>query len=198
MPTSATIPARSDAATLAGAALLAGAWLGPLPALAAQSMSAHMVLHLTLVALVPALLARPLPGGSGPAVLAAAVVAEMAAVWAWHAPALHHWARESGTGFVLEQASFLVVGLFLWSAALSASRPAGALVLLLTTMHMTLLGALIGLAPVTLYGHGGGFGLTALEDQQLAGALMAGLGGAVYLVGALVRLAPALRLEGAR
>lgn len=181
-----------------GIGALALLWLGPLPGLAAQSMTAHMALHLALVALLPPLLAPRLPVTPGPVLLAAAVLAEMAVVWGWHAPAAHLWAREGGLGFALEQASFLGAGVALWSVALSASRPAGVVALLGTTMHMTLLGALIGLAPGLLYGgHGGGlFGLTPIEDQQVAGALMAGGGGAVYLVAGLARLAPVLEEPG--
>ncbi len=181
-------------ARLAGLALLAAAWLGPLPELAIGSMTAHMVLHLAVVAIAPALLARPLPVAAGPVLLGAAGLLEMLVVWGWHAPDAHVWARLSSTGFALEQASFFLSGLLLWSAALTAGRLGGAAILLLTTMHMTLLGALIGLAPRPLYDVycSGLLGLGPLEDQQVSGAVMAGLGGLIYLTSALARLAPAL------
>jgi putative membrane protein len=50
-------------------------------------------------------------------------------------------------------------------------------------MHMTLLGALLALAPRPLYhAHAS----AALADQQLGGALMLTVGGVVYLGGGLV------------
>ncbi len=181
-----------------GLAVLAAVWLGPLPALATGSMTAHMILHLAVVAVAPALLAGPLALTPTPVLLAAAMLLEMLVVWGWHAPDAHAWARLNATGLVLEQASFLLAGLMLWSAALAAGRLGGAAVLLFTSMHMTLLGALIGLAPQPLYDVvcSGLLGLGPLEDQQVAGAVMAGLGGLVYLASALVLLAPALAYEG--
>lgn len=181
-------------ARLLGAGLPALLWASPLPGLAAGSILLHMALHLTLVAVVPMLLAPRLPGRPGPVALAAVLAAEMAVVWGWHAPAPHLWARVSTTGFALEQASFVAAGLLVWAAAAAAGRFAGALLLFGTVMHMTLLGALIGLAPRPVYGAAcaGFFGLDALAEQQLAGALMAFGGGALFLAAALVRLAPAL------
>lgn len=178
---------------IAGLALLAALWAGLAP-LVNGSMALHMVLHLGVVALVPALLDPRLPGRPGPLLLGAATMLEGLVIWGWHAPALHHWAAMSAAGFAAEQASFLAVGLLLWAAAAAAGPFGGALVLLATVIHMTMLGALIGLAPAPLYGHAGSgpMGLTVLQDQQVAGALMAGLGGAIYLGFALARLAPAL------
>ncbi len=64
--------------------------------------------------------------------------------------------------------------------------------LLLTMMHMVLLGALLALTPRTLYDHGESYGhsgshtgLTPLEDQHLGGAIMLIGGGLSYLVGGL-------------
>ncbi len=181
-------------------ALLAALWLGPLPALATGSMAIHMGLHLGVTAVVPALWAPrlPLPGGVMGLVLGGA--AEMVAVWGWHLPGPHLWARFTATGFVLEQASFLGAGMLLWASVRSAGPFGGALVLLATVMHMTLLGALIGLAPRDLYGGicAGHLGLDALQEQQIAGAMMAAAGGAIYLAAALGRLGRALQLTEAR
>ncbi|RAK15308.1 putative membrane protein [Salipiger aestuarii] len=181
-------------------ALLALLWVGPLPDLATGSMVLHMVLHLGVTALVPALWAPRLPMPAGAMALALGAIAEMVAVWGWHLPGPHMWARLDGVGFALEQASFLGAGMVLWAAARSAGAFGGALVLLATTMHMTLLGALIGLSPRDLYGGicAGHLGLSALQEQQVAGALMAGAGGAIYLLAALARLARALRLTEVR
>ena len=181
---------------IAGAGLLALLWLGPLPTLAQVSMTAHMILHVGVVALVPALLRLPAPARLGGAALAVAVLADMAVVWGWHLPAAHVWASLDDTGCVVQQASFLVAGLAVWSLAEAAGRLAGAAVLMLTAMHMTMLGIMLTLAPAVLYPGvcgGGPFGLGPLEDQQMAGVVMAVFAPAVYLAGGLARLAPLLR-----
>jgi putative membrane protein len=114
-------------------------------------------------------------------------------VWAWHAPALHQAAHHLGWARLLEQGSFLLSGLWLWLSVLGGSPSermgrsgSGVLALLLTSMHMTLLGALVALPTRPLYAHHGGLlGLTPLEDQQLGGAIMLLVGGLVYLAGGL-------------
>lgn len=206
----------------AGVACLAFAWLAPLASIVRGPFSAHMVMHMVVVALASPLIALAVAGRRFDPVqrwpawfppIAASVV-ELIAVWAWHAPGLHHWARTSSIGFALEQGSFLASGLFVWLAAFGgapASRGAriaqGGLALLLTSMHMTLLGALLALPPRALYAgvhhahpevHGG---LDPLDDQQLGGAIMLIAGGVAYLSGGLalaVELLRARRREGGK
>ena len=187
-------------APLLGLALLALLWLGPLPGIAGVSMSAHMLLHVGLVAVVPALVRLRLPVTPGIPALGAVALADLVVVWGWHLPAAHLWASLSDTGFIVQQASFLAAGLALWSAAAAAGRLGGAVLLMVTAMHMTLIGVLLTLAPRVLYPGvcgGGPFALGPLEDQQMAGIVMAVLAPAIYLAGALARLAPLLREEGA-
>lgn len=187
-------------ARLAGAGLLAALWLGPLPALAGVSMTAHMALHVAVVAAVPALLAPRLPLRPSAGAILAVAAADMALVWGWHLPAAHLWASLSATGFAFQQLSFLGVGLLLWAAAEAAGRMGGAALLLVTAMHMTLLGLLILLAPRILYPGvcgGGPFGLAPLADQQTGGLVMALVAPALYGAAALARLAPALREDHA-
>jgi len=184
----------------AGLAVLALLWLGPLPELAGVSMTAHMLLHVGVAAVAPALLKIRLPLRLGPPALAAAALVDLAVVWGWHLPRAHLWASLSDTGFVLQQATFLAAGIAVWSAAGAAGRLGGAAILLATAMHMTLLGLLLTLAPAVLYPGvcgGGPFGLDPLEDQQVAGIVMALLPPAIYLWGGLARLAPLVRQEGA-
>jgi putative membrane protein len=183
-----------------GLAGLAGMWFGPLPALARASFAAHMALHLGVVAVAAPLLALGLAGGRFDPVSRAPAffppvplsLVELAAVWAWHAPALHHFARNTTGGFVAEQATFLVAGLAVWLAAFGGGaqrvderRGAGIAALLLTSMHMTLLGALLALTPRPLYVHVEVCALSPLDDQQLGGAIMLLVGGVVYLAGGL-------------
>jgi putative membrane protein len=189
----------------AGAAVLACAWLLPLGNFIPGPFSAHMTMHMAVVALGAPLVALGLAGGTldpvrrMPALFPAVPlsIVELVVVWAWHAPVLHHAARHEAAYFVLEQGSFFASALLVWLAAFGGDarvRPAraasGLVALLLTSMHMTLLGALLGLATRPVFpghhDHGVGLGgLSALEDQHLGGAVMLGVGGAVYLLAAL-------------
>jgi len=196
--------------TVCGLLTLAGLWLGPLPELARGSFSAHMTLHMGVVALAAPLLALGLADGrldpvrSAPGLLPPIPlsVVELVVVWAWHAPALHHAARRSAAGMAVEQASFLLAGLLVWLSAFgggprqrAARAAAGVVALLLTSMHMTLLGALLALGPRTLYDHGvATTSLTPLDDQHLGGAIMLVAGGVSYLLGGLWLTAALLRL----
>jgi putative membrane protein len=184
-----------------GLLTLAGLWFGPLPELARRAFSAHMAMHMGIVAIVAPLLAVGIAGSRFDPVRKAPQwfppiplsIVELAVVWAWHAPALHHAARHSIPGFIAEQGAFLVAGLAVWLSAFGGTPKlrheragAGVTALLLTSMHMTLLGALLALTPRPLYLHGGHLAqLTPIEDQHLGGAIMLLIGGASYLVGGL-------------
>ena len=185
-----------------GLVTLALVWLGPLPQLALRYFSAHMTMHMGVVAVAAPLLALGIAGGPFdparrlPGMFSAipASVVELVIVWAWHAPALHHIARGSAAGLVAEQGTFLASGLLVWVSAfggdaLRAGNRAGAgvIALLLTSMHMTLLGALIGLAPRPLYAHDAALasGRAPLDEQHLGGAIMLLVGGVSYLAGGL-------------
>jgi putative membrane protein len=187
-----------------GVCVLAWLWLGPLAGHAPGSFSAHMAMHMGNVAVAAPLLAFGLAGGRWDPVRhlpglfspVPASLIELVVVWTWHAPAPHHFARHSAIGMAIEQATFLAGALLLWLSAFGGAvhrrrqrRGAGVLALLLTSMHMTLLGALLALAPRPLYEHlhlgGAGFTLTPLEDQHLGGAIMLVAGGVAYLAGGL-------------
>ena len=186
---------------LLGFITLAAVWLGPLPQLARQSFSAHMTMHMGVVAVAAPLLALGIaesrfdPARTAPAPFSPipASILELVVVWGWHAPGLHHFARRTALGLVLEQGAFILVGLLMWLSAFGGSaarrrrrRIAGVAGLLLTAMHMTLLGALLALTPRPLYAHAHGvFGFTPLEDQHLGGAIMLLVGGVSYLLGGL-------------
>ncbi|HEY5743229.1 MAG TPA: cytochrome c oxidase assembly protein, partial [Terrimicrobiaceae bacterium] len=96
-------------------------------------------------------------------------------------------------GLVAEQTAFFLCGLLLWLSVFGGDparrhnrAASGIAALLLTSMHMTLLGALLALTPRPLYEHATGFGtLTQLEDQHLGGAIMLVIGGISYLTGGL-------------
>lgn len=194
-----------------GLLILAGIWLGPLPELAQQAFYAHMAMHMGVVAVAAPLIALGAAGRRLDPVrrfphlfppIPASVV-ELAVVWGWHAPTLHHAARHETLALAAEQGMFLLSGVFVWISAFAGRSSgdgnrtaAGIIALLLTSMHMTLLGALLALSPRPLYSHAQGFaGLTALEDQHLGGAIMLLVGGVAYLLGGLWLTAGLLRVR---
>jgi putative membrane protein len=185
-----------------GLVVLGAAWASPLPEIARQSFSAHMAMHMAVVALAAPLLTLALSGSKLDPVCARprlfapipASIIELVVVWAWHTPALHHAARHETWALVLEQGSFLAAGLLLWMAAFGGRREqlrsrggAGIAGLLFTSMHMTLLGALFVLSTRPLYAHIPNVpgGLSPLADQHLGGVIMLLVGGTSYLVGGL-------------
>lgn len=201
----------------AGAALtiLALLWLGPLLTTDAESFTAHMIAHMGVVAVAAPLLAigvagtrfDPLRGHRFAPLAIIASLAELIVVWAWHAPALRELARSSSLATAVEQASFLIVGLVLWlscfgydPAGRDRRNAAGVIGLLMTSIHMTLLGVLLALTTRPLYGTEPvtclGYTLSAVVDQQLGGILMLLIGAAVYLAGGLALAARLLRDDG--
>lgn len=177
------------------------AWFGPLPELARSSFAAHMTLHMAVVGIAAPLLSiaaagrrydpvRRFPDWFAPL---PASVGELIIVWTWHSPSLHHFARHEMIGFVLEQSMFLAAGVWIWLSAFGGPAPrqrarsgAGVIGLLLTSMHMTLLGALLAMSPRLLYQHQHvGSPLDPLTDQHLGGAVMLVIGGASFLLGGL-------------
>jgi putative membrane protein len=196
----------------AGIAVLGAAWLVPWHALLPGPFTAHMTMHMAVVAIAAPLIALGLSGSARDPVRAWPALfppiplsmLELVVVWAWHAPLLHTFARHTTLGLVLEQGSFFACGTAVWLSALGgkqherAGRAAlGVVALLLTSMHVTLLGALLALPSRVLYAahghHASSTRLTPLEDQQLGGAIMLTVGGLVYLAGGVALMAKLLR-----
>ncbi len=212
----------ADIALTGGLLCLGLIWVGPLPDLARESFSAHMAMHIAVVAIAAPLVAfgaaaRPWDPVRRVPVLFAPIpasIVELIVVWGWHAPVLHHAARHTIGVFVLEQATFLAAGLLLWLSAVGGAqesgsglpspsswrRWAGVGALLFTSIHMTLLGGLFTFALRPLYVHDGGqIGwLTPMLDQQLGGAIMLLIGGASYLAGGLWLVAGGLSIPSPR
>lgn len=191
-------------ALTAGAAVLVAGWG---VAAAGYGLTGHMAAHMAAVSIAAPLIAYGIAGTRiDPATRWLSVVTplpmslvELLVVWGWHMPAARALADRHAAGLVLEQAMFAAAGLLLWSACLgtvdagnSARRASGVIALLLTTMHMTLLGALIALAPRALFGTDGftclGVALSPLVDQQLGGVVMLLAGAGSYLLGGLALL----------
>ena len=123
------------------------------------------------------------PGPAMPSALPLlASLVELAVVWTWHAPTMRSAAEYPPLIVTIaEQATFLLAGLFLWCTSFAASgqrihAAAGATALLMTTIHMTLLGALLALSQRPLFGAGEvtcfGIVLDGAQDQQIGGIVM--------------------------
>jgi len=113
------------------------------------------------------------------------------AIWIWHVPQLfdaavvHEWAHR------LQHLSFLLTALlFWWSLLRRANYGTATWHMFATMIHTSILGALIALAPSVLYRsqtlHASDWGLTPLEDQQLAGLVMWVPAGTIYAGATLV------------
>jgi putative membrane protein len=117
-----------------------------------------------------------------------------ATLWAWHLPALYHAALRHPLVHDAQHLSFFAAACLFWRALLDPlSRrrlhPAAAVFFLFTTaLHAAVLGIFMTLAPRPWYadyaGRTAAWGLTPLEDQQLAGLIMWAPGCLVYPVAA--------------
>jgi cytochrome c oxidase assembly factor CtaG len=212
-----------------GAAALWVALLTRLDALGGELFSAHMIQHETLMLVAAPLLVlgRPLPvflwafpararqtiagivrsvafarcwsAVSRPVV---AWTLHATALWLWHAPLLFGAALANPAIHDLQHLSFLVTALIFWSALSGSRREGGVAVLYLftTTVHTSVLGALLTFATHPLYeaylATAPHWNLTALEDQQLGGLILWVPGSRVYAGLALVLLSRWLSAPG--
>lgn len=172
----------------------------PMHHMAGSSSHLALMAQLTLLGvLVPVLLARRFPAQqSGPAPWArrqlfAATLAAPAVLWFWHLPAMHD---ELGSGrhlHLLPAVTVFLTGYLFWRAALGTGRrvapPAARQIALVAAGQASaLLGLALLLTTDPLHGGTHGlWGLSALSDQRLAGALMlvVDLGVTVPLLAAL-------------
>jgi putative membrane protein len=177
--------------TAAAFALMVVLFVSPLCSLSSALFSVRAGHHLLLVAAVAPLLAYSLPRrAAGPLILAAGI--HLALFWLWHAPRAYDYALSHDTAFWIMQLSLLGSGVWFWAALRAASAPVAVVALLGVMVGMGLLGALITFAGAPLYGPHliatYAWGLTPLQDQQLAGLIMWAPGALAYLTGAIVIL----------
>ena len=165
-------------AFLSAQAVLIIAFVRPLCALSVALFSARIAHHMLMVAVAGPLLAYALPRTLPGRWLTAAALGHMVLLWLWHAPLAYGWAVEGVASYWLMEVTLLASAVAFWSAALArrAEAPSVVLALILTMAQMGLLAALITFAQEPLYGPHlattQAFGLTPLEDQQLAGLIM--------------------------
>lgn len=125
-------------------------------------------------------------------------VAGVVVLWAWHLPTLYEGALADPVVHLLEHATLLGTAVATWwlvgtrRGPLAIGRPAAVALLFVTALHSSALGAVLSLAAAPLYPthivRAPALGVSALSDQQLAGALMWVPPGIVYLVAMVVLL----------
>lgn len=120
-----------------------------------------------------------------------------AAIWLWHVPLLFNAALESPFVHGLQHVSFLGSALlFWWSLLRGRARVRGygaaAFYLFVTALHSGFLGILLSIARSPIYpaqsSDAAHWGLTPLEDQQLAGLIMWVPAGLVYAAATLAMI----------
>ncbi len=187
--------------SFAGSVLVAiVALVSPIDSLADQLFFAHMIQHMLLLDVSPILgilgftkvILRPvtrtvndLERKAGPlAHPAFAVVLYVGAIWAWHVPAAYDEAAAHPLVHVCEHMSFVLAGSLYWWHLLSPIRARmrlngmGPIVYMATTkLFVGALGMGLAFAPKALYPFyehkARVWGISALDDQAIAGVIMA-------------------------
>lgn len=172
-----------------GAAMLAAVlFVSPLCALTSALFSARAVHHVLLTAVLAPLVAAAWPAAKRPAVGIWTAV-HVAIFWFWHAPAAYAWALSHEAGYWVMQMTLLGSAAGFWAAVQRAPAIHAVAALLMAMVQMGLLGALLTFTSYPLYApHLLGpqaWGLSPLEDQQLAGLIMWVPAAGLYLAAAL-------------
>ena len=141
-----------------------------------------------------------------------AFVVHGAAIWLWHAPALFQSTLHNDAVHALQHVSFFASALLFWWTIIHAHAPGGraravtfgtaVLLLFGTALHSGALGGLLTFSRTLWYPAYGNaaaaWGLSPLEDQQLAGLIMWIPATFAYLVAALFLFAGWLRASEER
>lgn len=197
-------PGRGDARAAWGAlGVAAFLFVSPFCVLGSALFTVRIVHDLILAAVLAPLLTaalalhrRAIPGS-----LTAWTAIHALTFWLWHAPPLYGAAMSSDLVFWAMQISITATAALWWGALVRAPAAAAVAALLATTVAMGVLGALIVFAGSALYAPHwlttSAWGLSPLEDQQIAGIIMWAPASALYLLAAMVVLYGALRPRAA-
>jgi putative membrane protein len=187
-----------------GPVVLAAVLSPPFDRAADTSLAAHMWQHVLLLSVAaPALVLsfewawptsgswsrRPLRSQAWVAAAAAAVVVQSVVTIAWHLPGPYQSAAAHLPVHMAEHLSFLGAGIALWWLLLGAGtrrpRAASLLVLFAANVPLQVLGFAMTMATTRWYPAYA----TSLADQQLAGAVMWGVGGSIAVLQAMALFA---------
>jgi len=176
------------------------ALVSPVDGLAEDLFLMHMVQHMLLLDIAPILailgftkvILRPVTRAVGDlerragalAHPAFAVVLYVSVIWVWHIPAAYDLALRHPVAHVLEHASFLLAGSLYWWHLLSPIRARmrlhgmGPVIYMASTkLFVGALGMGLAFAPDALYPyyvhHVRVWGISAIDDQSIAGLIMA-------------------------
>jgi putative membrane protein len=164
---------------------------------------AHMAQHLILMLVVAPLIllgARPATLPQPP--VAICWFAGSFTVIFWHIPPIFERALESPFCHGFEQASFVIAGILFWWPVIDSSGWSAPVYLFLATLPCDALSAFLIFCGHVVYrpyvsGHAGMFGLSPLDDQALAGAVMWVAVTFAYLMPALVMTGRLFRVDRA-
>ena len=109
--------------------------------------------------------------------------------WLWHAPPFYEGAMSIDGIFWLMQITIVATAAIWWIKVIRSPAPAAATALLATMVAMGALGALLTFAPRAYFAPHWlttqSWGLSPMEDQQIAGIIMWAPASLVYLIAAL-------------
>lgn len=179
---------------LAATALFLFLFVSPFCALGSAFFTARVVHHLLLALVLAPLLVSSLALHNRKIAVSLALMTGIQAIvfWAWHAPPLYAAALSSDAVFWLMQASITATAAIWWARVRQVNVAAAVAALLATMVQMGVLGALITFAGRPLYAPHWlttqAWGLSPVEDQQIAGLIMWAPAAAAYLLVALAVL----------
>ncbi len=145
----------------------------------------------------------PQPGTRPVGFAVAAVVVHVTTLWVWHVPALYEAALDHAIVHVVEHTTLIAGALPLWWVAAEPrgryANAVGVAALFAGVFQSGVLVRLVTFAGEAWYPHhivgALRWGLTPLEDQQLAGGLMLFPGGLAYLIGGVLLFLRWLRAD---
>lgn len=208
----------------AGVAILLVALVSPIDVIGEKYLfSIHMVQHILIAMVAPALVLLGLPGGMVRRVLEAlrigglvkfltnpllAFIAFNGALIAWHIPALYQAALRDPIVHILEHIVFIGAGFQSWYPVIDPAgqherfHPLAKIVyLFLFVVPSGIIGALFAFAQQPIYSYYVDaprlWGLSVMEDQALAGGIMWVPGWAIYFVALSIVFALWMRQEEA-
>ncbi|QZH74283.1 MAG: cytochrome c oxidase assembly protein [Erythrobacter sp.] len=182
------------AAHLASVLVILLLFVSPFCALGSALFTARAIHHIALALVLAPLLVNSLRLHEKRISLSLTQLTVMQAgiFWAWHIPEFYSAALSSDAVFWIMQMSLTASSAFWWARLRQSSATVATGALLATMVQMGALGALLVFAdrayyaPHVLTTHL--WGLSPLEDQQIAGLIMWAPASAVYLLAAMVVL----------
>ena len=196
--------------------------LSPLDSLSDEALfSAHMVQHMLLMLIAPALIVAGLPNRWLKAIYDLPIVGRVASIvthplvallifnlslWLWHTPALYEGALRDNNIHIIEHLTFMATSTLMWLPVLHAVPPKSQMgylakigYLFASMISTSILAALFTFAETVIFTFYGNtplaFGLTPLADQQLAGGIMWVPGSGIFMLAMSITFFAWLRNE---